>query len=369
MSDLPRPDQVEGAPHPRDTVDLFGHQGPEAEVLEAFNSDRMHSGWLITGPRGIGKATLAYRMAAFLLDQPVGGGLFGDPPPATTLTTDPEGPTRRQISAESHPGLFVLHRELNDRGTAYSADIRVSQIRKLKSFFHLSNAEGGRRVVIIDAADELNRSAANAVLKELEEPPARTTILLVAHQPSRLLPTIRSRCRTLRLSPLGAEDMSAALAQAGHHAEATESLTALSEGSVGDALTLLQSDGLSLYGSLIELFESLPNLDRQAATALANTASARAADTRFDQIAELTARFLSRTARAGLMGPPAVQAAPNEARLLARLSPHDVAARNWAALTTDLSERLTKGRAVNIDPAALLLDAFIQIDSTARTHL
>lgn len=187
MTDLPDPDRIAGAPHPRDATRLLGHAGAEAEFLAAHASGRLHSGWLLTGPAGIGKATLAYRMAAFLLaghDQ----GMFGAP---TSLDLPDNDPDLRLIRAGSHPRLFVLRRGLNDKGDGWRSQITVDEARRLKGFFQMSAADGGRRVVIIDAADEMNVSAANAILKGLEEPPARTTLLLVAHQPARLLPTIR----------------------------------------------------------------------------------------------------------------------------------------------------------------------------------
>jgi DNA polymerase-3 subunit delta' len=170
MTDLPDSDRIEGAPHPRDTVRLFGHDAAETAFLAAHAADRLHSGWLVTGPEGIGKATLAYRIAAFLLADP-GPAIFG--PPAT-LDLPADDPDLRLIRAGSHPRLFVLKRGLNDKGDGWRSQITVDEARRLKGFFQMSAADGGRRAVIIDAADEMNVSAANAILKVLEEPPART---------------------------------------------------------------------------------------------------------------------------------------------------------------------------------------------------
>lgn len=363
---LPDPDAIEGAPHPRDTVQLYGHARAEAEFLDAFAAGRMHSGWLISGPRGVGKATLAYRIAAFLLAQaPGAGGLFGPP---DTLAIDQQGPDWHQIRAGAHPRLFVLKRGPNQTGSALMDVISVARVRALKDFFHLSAADGGHRVVIVDAADELNNSAANALLKELEEPPARTTILLIAHQPSRLLPTIRSRCRGLRLGALSPPDMAHALTQAGFAPDQGEALAALADGSVGDAVRLMQLDGLTLYDRLTGLFAQGPRLDRAAAVTLADELAGRAADARFRLACDLLARFAARAARAGLTGPPQMQATAQEAPLLARLAPHDAAARDWAALATDLPARLRQGRAVNVESGALLLDALWRMEATARRH-
>ena len=306
MSDdaQPEPDRIEGAPHPRETPVLYGQSQAEAGFLEAFNSGRLHSGWLITGPRGVGKATLAWKIAAFLVSQPVGGGLFGDPPPATALAIPDESPDARLIHSGAHPRLFVVRRPYDDKTKKLKSEITVDAVRGLKTFFQMSSADGGRRVVIVDSADEMNRNAANAILKELEEPPANTTILLIAHQPSRLLPTIRSRCRELRCSTLPPEDLRNALIQAGHSADASEALTVLAAGSAGDAIRLLNHDGLPLYAELVKLLEGLPHANRNAALALANASVGVKNVTRYGMLLDLFDLFLSRAARAGVMGEP-----------------------------------------------------------------
>lgn len=361
-------DRRAGALHPRDTPALFGQSAAEAAFLDAANAGRLHSGWLLTGPPGIGKATLAYRIAAHLLARPAPGGLF-DPGPATSLALAPDHADLRLIRAGAHPRLHVLRRGLNDKGDRLQSVISVDAVRAVKRFFHMSAADGGARVVIVDAADEMNVAAANALLKELEEPPANTVLLLVAHQPSRLLPTIRSRCRTLRLATLDAGDMAQALAQQGVTVDAPDALAALAQGSVGDAMRLTQAMGLALYADLVKLFTPLPVIDRPALLKLGEACAARGADEHFRLVLDLLDLFLTRAARAGVHGPPDVQAAPGEALLLARLSPHDRAARAWATCQQDISARLRRARAVNLDPAALILTAGLDIEATARTIL
>ena len=359
--DIPQPDRIEGAPHPRETPQVFGQSKAEADFLEAFTTGRLHSGWLITGPRGVGKATLAWKIATFLLAAPE-VGLFCEP----SLAVDPAHPDARLIQAGAHPRLSLIRRPWDDKTKKLKSEITVDAVRSLKTFFHMSAADGGRRVVIVDVADELNRNAANAILKELEEPPEACTILLIAHQPSRLLPTIRSRCRELRCARLGADDLEKALVQAGHKSEHSESLATLAGGSAGDAIRLLNHDGLPLYAELIRTFDGLPQIDRPAALRLADACVGRGADVRFGMTLDLIDLFLSRAARAGLMGGPAAQGALGEARLLARISPNDRAARAWAQLQQDLTDRSRHGRAVNLDPAALILDMIFKIEETAQ---
>lgn len=355
----PGPDQIDGAPHPRDTAQVIGHDRSEAEFLGAWNSGRMHSGWLLAGPQGVGKATLAYRIAAFLLASPKGE--------ATTLSRPADDPDLHLIRQGAHPRLFVLRRAAVEKGDGFRARITVEETRRLRGFFQLSATDGGRRVVIVDAADEMNMNAANALLKLLEEPPPLATLLLAAHRPAALLPTIRSRCRMLRLGALAPDDLSRALVPILDEGTATPALAELAAGSVGRAVQLALGGGDAIYGELIRLLSTLPRLDRAAAARLAESCTGKAAETRLGQMLDMADLVLARMARAGVMGPPAYEAAPGEAALLSRLAPDDRAARIWADLQQDLQARLRFGRAVNLDPASMILDMLIRIERTAGT--
>ena len=363
----PEPDRVEGAPHPRDTLALIGQPEAEAAFLEAYNARRLHHGWLITGPRGVGKATLAWRIARFLLAEPAGdGGMFADAPaPATSLEIAADHPVARRIAALSEPRLKLIRRSPDDRGKMRSV-ISVEDVRDLKGFFHLSATDGGRRVVIVDSADEMNNQAANALLKLLEEPPEDATILLVSHQPSRLLPTIRSRCRELRCAVLPPDLLANAMRAAG--SDSTKDAAALSElsgGSVGEAVRLTNLEGMQVYAEIVTLFATLPRLDRPKALKLAESAVGRPNEPRFDLILRLMDLFLARTARTGVSGPPLVEAAAGEAELMRRLAPDTAAGRQWAELQQSLGGRARHGKAVNLDPAALILDMVFKIDELA----
>ena len=358
---------MDGAPHPRTTARLIGQTAAEAAFLSAFNSDRLHHAWLLTGPRGVGKATLAWRLARFLLATPeFDGGMFAPPPP-TTLDVPATLPIVRRIAALSESRLLFIRRRVDPKTEKLRGAIAVDDIRDMIRAFNLSAADGGRRVAIIDAADDMNPNAANALLKLLEEPPAKVTILLVSHQPGRLLPTIRSRCRTLRLHPLNTADLSDALTQAGG-AVTPEDRTALAQlaaGSVGEAFQMTNLDGLKLYGVLIRLLSTLPRLDRHMALTLAEAGAKRGAEAQFDLIVTLIDLFLGRLARTGTLRLLPPEAARGESALLERLAPTPHAGRIWADLAQTLGNRARRGKAVNLDPAALLMDMILKIDETA----
>ncbi len=368
MSDeIPEPDRIEGAPHPRDTARLIGQGDAEGAFLSAFNAGRLHHGWIITGPRGVGKATLAWRIARFLLATPENdGGMFAPPTPQSLDIPDGH-PIARRLAALSEPRLTLLRRTYDEKAARLRADITVDEVRKLKSYFTLSAADGGQRVAIIDSVDELNTSAANSLLKLLEEPPAKVTLLLISHQPAQLLPTIRSRCRELRLKPLSPDDLSDALTQAGGEVapEDRKALAELAGGSVGEAFEMTNQNGLKLYGVLIRLMSTLPRLDRHMALTLADAGARKGAEAQFNLIVTLIDLFLARLARAGTLQRLPPEAAKDEAALIQRLAPTPTHARVWADLAQSLGNRARRGRAVNLDPAALLMDMVLRIDEAA----
>ena len=369
MSEVPpEPDRAPGAPHPRHTPHLLGQDAAEAEFLRAYNSDRLHHAWLISGPRGVGKATLAWRIARFLLATPKDdGGLFGAPPPPETLDVDPDLPVCHRIAALSEPGLFLLRRPWDAKAERLRQEITVEETRKLRGFFELTATDGGRRVVIVDTADELNPNAANALLKQLEEPPDNTVMLLISHQPSRLLPTILSRCRGLRCGTLTAEQVADALQQAGvDPGDQVAGLGELSSGSVGTALRLITMEGLDLYSELVAITANPRN--KQQALKLADSATGKGNADRYALMLDLFDLLLARLARGGVAGAPA-PAVTGEAELIARLSPDATSARGWANLQQELGARARHGRAVNLDPAALILDMVLKIHETAARHV
>lgn len=362
MVDPVEPDRIDGAPHPRATLRLFGQQAAERTFLDAWSQGRLHHGWLITGPRGVGKATLAWRIARFLRAGGGEGGLFGPP---DSLDIDEGHPVAHLVAAGADPGILPLIRTPDDKTGKLRSQIVIDDVRRLREFFGLSATEGGWRVVIADSVDEMNPNAANALLKSLEEPPKRAMLLLVSHQPSKLLPTIRSRCRELRLAPLGPADMDQALHQAVGATADGPALAALSGGSVGEAIRLT-SGGVALYAEIVEILSALPRLSRPQVLKLCNSVGGRDTEARFDLIVRLVDLLLARLAKAGAMG-ASTEIVRGEGALLARLSPDARAARHWADLAADLGNRTRAARAVNLDPGSLVLDMFLRLESASRS--
>jgi DNA polymerase III subunit delta' len=254
--------------HPRETSELFGHREAEAALLNAYRSGKIPHAWLIGGPQGIGKATLAYRMARFVLAN--ANPLAPSVQRTGTLAVDPSDHVARQITAEAHGGLLVLERGLNDRGVLRTV-ITVDETRETISFFGSTAAVDGWRVCIVDTVDELNPNAANALLKILEEPPQQSLFLLVSHAPARVLATIQSRCRKLRLRALATDDVIGAAATAADldpNDPALREAAEASEGSVARALTLLGGDALKLQQRTAALLARLPQIDPRELHAL-----------------------------------------------------------------------------------------------------
>lgn len=361
---IPEPDRIDDAPHPRQSVHLFGQNGPEQDFIEAFHTGRMHHAWLLTGARGVGKATLAWRIARHLLAATDDGFLAPSRP--KNLDMHPDDPVFRRVAALGEPRLVLCRRPWNEKTKKLSSQITVDEVRKLKSFFTLSAADGGWRVAIADSADDMNTAAANALLKILEEPPEKTAILLVSHQPGRLLPTIRSRCRTLALAPLSPNDLGLALDAAGQEIppDITQ-LHQLAEGAPGQALEMVLSGGDELYAQIVDTIGTCPQLDRGKALALADACSGRGAETRYQLTIRLMHFALARLAKSAVTDGGLTEATGGESALHARLAPGPDAARRWAELEQTLSARTAHAVAVNLDPSHVILDTFLQIDAVA----
>lgn len=249
-------------PHPREVFELEAHEAAETAFGASRDRGRLHHAWLLTGPEGVGKATFAYRAARRLLGAPAA-------PAYGVLGADPQHPVSRQVIARSHPDLLVLER-IGEDGKPRKA-IPVDEARRLSEFFSKSPASAPHRVAIVDAADDLNINAANALLKTLEEPPPRGVLLMVSHSPGRLLATIRSRCRRLAFSALPLDSAAAFVRRrADVNAEEALRLASMAQGAPGRALALAAAGAIAVDDAARSLLAELPQLDEGLALSLAD---------------------------------------------------------------------------------------------------
>jgi DNA polymerase-3 subunit delta' len=243
-------DSLDGVPEPPETARLFGHVAQAEHLTAAHRAGKLPHGLVFAGPRGIGKATLAFQLAHYLLANP-------DPTsaPAEFRPPEPSSSLYRQVASGAHPSVLHLTRPFNEKTKAFKTMLTVDEVRRVGRFLSLTAHDGGYRVVIVDPADDLNVNAANALLKNLEEPPARTVFMLVAHSPGRLLPTIRSRCQVIRLNPLEEGDLIAALAafDKAPKPEEAAALVARAAGSVRNAVLLTDYGGVEISDALDRL--------------------------------------------------------------------------------------------------------------------
>jgi len=273
---------------PRETTALFGHADTEQALLISYKSGRVPHAWLIGGPPGIGKATLAYRFARFVLAHPDPSA--AEVQKATSLAVDSGHAVARRIAAQAQGDLLVLERVINEQTGKLYTVIRVEDVRRSVSFFGSTAGEGGWRIAIVDSVDDLQREGANALLKVLEEPPERALLLLVSDAPGRVLPTIRSRCRRLLLRPLDDSDVArAAAAATGREADDAEIVNGAraADGSVARALALLDEDAQTLRQRVLDLIAQLPEPDPRALHALGDalgSSDPRALETFMDMV-------------------------------------------------------------------------------------
>lgn len=306
MSDLPEPDRLAGAPHPRDRRVLFGQEAAEEAFLEAIGAGRLHHAWLIGGPQGIGKATLAYRIARFLLAAETGRGEVSP----RSLDIADGHPVSRLVSALSHPGLFVLRRQPATDKKAATATIPVEQVRRAIDMF--SSTAGSYRICIVDSAEDLAGPSANALLKVIEEPPPRSLFLIVAHEPRRVMPTIRSRCRRLTLRPLADADVARVLESVGGdalEAGAVRAAVARAEGSARRALELLDPGKIEVLEATEGLLAELPRENVSRVLALAEKLARKEAEEDYGLVLDAVQRWASGVVR-GRAGEGAARLAP-----------------------------------------------------------
>ena len=372
-----------GPPDPRQNDFLIGHEQAETDLKAAFHSEKLAHAWLITGPRGIGKATLAYRFARYVLKNSQASdaeseiitpsaGLFGEEVPniedtgaAEGLYLSPDDRVFKRIASMGHADLMSIERQWKDeKQIQRKTTIAVDDVREVGKFMRLTPAEGGWRVVIVDAADEMNHNAANALLKVLEEPPSRSLLLLVAHNPGRLLPTIRSRCRKLPVSALDDTHLSTLLERYGpvmpDHDRKT--LIDLARCSIGKALDLASSGGLDIHDELNSILSELPQLDAVKLHKFGDKLARKENETSFRMACELLQFSLSKVIRYAATPPLDT----DRDALISRLSGLATLDR-WLEVWEKIIHLIERGDGANLDRKQITLNIFHALAKTV-TH-
>lgn len=341
-------DKLDGIPHPAETLKLIGHEETIDRVLKQYATRRMHHALLLTGPRGIGKATFALRVAAHVFRYP-----NGENAPIRFDDANENDPIDGKISARSHPNLLHMARPWDDKTKKFKTQLTVDVIRLTVPFFGTSRGEEGWRIAIVDAADDMNASAANALLKILEEPPHNTLFFVLSHSPAKVLPTIRSRCQQISMKPLSADQVLSVLDNFGALSSLTGDdkilLGKLSKGSVRTGLMLTRENGLEIYKSFMTACSRLEKPDWSQIQAMAEKVTARGKEDGFRLLLEFANEFMEAHAT-GKMGDK------NDISSLAR----------WAQVweKTQNSIRLTEG--YNLDKKQVILNLFQDMGEVAR---
>jgi DNA polymerase-3 subunit delta' len=349
----PESDRFENTPHPRESYHCFGHAETERLFILSYLSGHLPQAFVFGGPPGVGKATLAWRLARFLLANPDPAAAAGEA--RADLFVAPDHLVARQIAAMTHPDLILLRREWNEKDKRFFTEIRVEDVRRAIHMFQQAAGRGGYRICILDCAENLNMSGANALLKLIEEPPPRSLFLIVAHRPGRMLATLRSRCRKVVLKPLATAAIGQFVAALGPPWSAAgeaklAAAIARAHGSIHNVLRLLDDRGIELDTNLGRMLDDLPRIDWSKVHALADRVAARNNSKDYDTMLAAIDAWLDTKLRRRALSPEAN---------CARLAP-------YALVWEKLSEAARETETFNLDKRPFVLSLFADLAAAER---
>lgn len=348
----PFSDSIESIAAPNRSDLLLGHDAALARLMNAWQSGQMHHAWLLSGPLGIGKSTLAFHLARHVLHDPERKIATTRPDPAAWSES-----LRGQVAIGAHPGLLHLTKPWDSEKKRFKTRLTVDEVRRIQSFYQMTSATSGWRITIIDAADDMNPNAANALLKMLEEPPKKALFLVIAHGSRSLLPTIRSRCQLITMPGLGDDEVADIVRHQmpDVHKDALSKAVHLAKGSARQAFRILQ-------GGVFEPFEAYrisvleePKSEADAWAQAHRTADLlmrKGAEDAYSLFIDLLLDWIGDRARRG------------EDRDLARLAA-------WAQVWDKANELVTTTDAFNLNRKQLILsltDAVIGMKQGAQGH-
>jgi len=366
-------DKIAGVPHPMLAKEIIGHRSQKLSFLNSFVTNRIPQCLLLVGDKGIGKASFAWLVAKFLLTteyQKADLKIDLNESNINSIFVPQDGYTLNRIISGTEQRVYIVRRGYNEKRKAFFKNISLEDVRKLQSYCSLSIADGGKRVIIIDSADDLNKSSGNALLKLFEEPPKDTFFLLISHQPNLLLPTLKSRCQKLSFSKLNQTELGAVLTAIGCNIAPSDevSLSILSNGSAGAACRLTNSNSINLYRDILNLASSLPNLSTNKTLQLNENYFAKANPNEFEIFLEMMQHFFSRLCKTGAMQKPLLPSVTEEeAKIMQKLCPSLKSAHAWSEAANITLSKLNKGYHLNIDVESLILDAFIYLEKCYKT--
>jgi DNA polymerase III subunit delta' len=351
---VPESDRFEDTPHPRESYQCFGHAGTERQFIRSYLVGHLPHAFIIGGPPGVGKATLAWRVARFLLANPDPAAAAGEA--KADLFVAPDRPAARQIAALAHPDLVLLRREWNEKDKRFFTEIRVEDVRRAIHMFQQAAGRGGYRICILDCAEDLNPSSANALLKLIEEPPPRSLFLIVAHRPGRMLATLRSRCQKILLKPLAAADIGQSVAALGPPWSAASeaklaAAIARAHGSIHNVLRLLDDRGIAFDTNLGRMLDDLPRIDWSKVHALADRVAARNNGKDYETMLAAIETWLDTRVRHG--------ARTFQGDCARRLAP-------YALVWEKLSEAAREIETFNLDKRPFVLSLFADLAAAAQ---
>ncbi|SFK28495.1 DNA polymerase III subunit delta' [Methylocapsa palsarum] len=353
--ELPESDRFDAAPHPRQTLQFFGHDDAERELFQLYASGRMPQAFLIGGPEGAGKATLAWRLARYLLAYPDPAQFDADA--RAGLFVPEDHPAARQTASLSHPDLFLLRRAWNEKSKKLFSEIRVDDVRRASHMFHRAAGRDGFRICIVDSAEDLNLSCANALLKLIEEPPPRSIFLIVAHRPGRVIATIRSRCRKIVLAPPGPDDLARIVRSLGppwslaDDGDLSRAIT-LGHGSLHTVLRRFSGQGLAFDTQVLRMLDLLPEIDWREVHALADRIALPGSDDDFESMLGSVFDWLQGRVRDS--------ASSGEGGQVRRLAP-------YAEVWERVNEAVRETETFNLDKRPLVMSIFSGLAAASRT--
>jgi len=355
-----------GLQPPRSMQDCIGHDAVEKALLEMTESGRMPHAIIFSGPQGIGKATMAFRFARYLLKKGAGGGesadggMFGDMLPKTVpqnLSVPPEDPIFRQVASGGHPGLLTIERLFDEKSNKLKNTVEVDEARRITPFMRMTASDGGWRIVIVDDADTMNRSAQNAILKILEEPPANALLILIAHRLGAMLPTIRSRCRTVHFTAPNLENFSKLVRR--EHGMLSDSdmetLYSLSGQSVGQAVRICDEGGLEAISKVMTLLYSWPQWPWSQIHMLAETMGRQGQDDGLRTFQDVFLWIVNSLLRAKARG-EALKSPLNNTATQQMLNSYSL--KEWIEISRQIQEHFDRVSAASLDKRHAVLGAF-----------